>query len=47
MSTREFMYKYCPKCNKDVIVAKKMFNTTICTICNIIIDSPTRDRVGR
>ena len=43
----KFTYKYCPRCKKDVIVVTKMFDTTICSICNIIIHSPTRDRAGQ
>lgn len=39
--------KYCPQCKKDVLTMPKMFGTTVCAICNIIIDSKSRDQVGR
>ena len=47
MENKTYTLKYCPQCKKDVIVVTKMFNTKICSLCNIIIDSPSRDKVGR
>ena len=38
---------YCPRCKKNVIGVTKMFDTIVCGVCDIIIHSPTRDKVGR
>lgn len=45
--SNKFTLMYCPRCKKDVIITMKMFNTAVCSICGIIVDSPSRDKVGR
>ena len=36
---------HCDRCKKDVVPVVKMFGTLLCPDCNIILASPTRDRV--
>ena len=38
---------YCPRCKSHTPCSRKMYNTIVCDICGIIVDSPTRDKVGR